>query len=217
MAFGNKKAIISVVGKRCAISGVPNFLDDSLHPWREKLHQAAFGKASLQEAIEARALQEILSLSVAGKGRVEEVRRLYPFGLSVDAINAILKDTRLAINRTTLTTRTVIAVLCVAACFTSFYLVFTSGTEQRLTAGWSRWQEMVADSTFLVTAIGASWALLNFSTRFVLKKRFPQMQLALQQKIGKTGYSMLGGIIAVFAVCIWLSPIKPLWLAGPFH
>ena len=115
MGLGSKKAIIAVVGKRCAISGVPNFLDTPLQPWCDKLHQAAIGKASLEPAIEARALHEILSLTVSGKGRIEEVRRLYPFGLSPAAMTSILADMHLALNKTTLKIRAVIAVLCLIA------------------------------------------------------------------------------------------------------
>lgn len=213
MRLGAKKAVISAVGKRCAISGVPPFLDEPLQPWRGKLHEARLGKGSLEEALTARALREIMSLTIAGKGRIEEVRRLYPYGLSGEAMNSLLADTQLALNRTTLKTRTVIAVLCAVVCAGLFYLWFVAGFEARVTMGWMRYNGLAADVALLGGALAASWGALNFSTRFVLRQRFPQHALALQQKIGKTGYGMLGGIAAAFILCLLLAPVKPLWLA----
>ena len=217
MGFGGKKAVISVVGKRCAISGVPAFLDDALKPWREKLHQAARGAAPLEAAIEARALKEILALTVAGKGKTEEVRRLYPFGLSSEMLSGILVDTQLALNKTTLKTRTIIATLCVIFCAAIFYGLFIFGLEGYLTFGWNRFLELAADLAVLAGTLSASWAMLNFSARFVLKRRFPQLALALKQKIGKTGLSMLGGIVLSFIIFILLAPVKPLWLLHLVH
>jgi hypothetical protein len=213
MGLGNKKAIIAAVGKRCALSGVPPFLDAPLQPWRDKLHQVGQGKASLEEAVSARALREILSLTVAGKDRIEEVRRLYPFGLSPDVMNSMLTDMRLALNKTTLKIRTVIALLCVGVCGALFYGWFGTGLEARTTLHWSRVNGCAADSALLLLALAASWAVLNFSTRFVLMRRFPQLVLALQQKIGKTGYGMLSGVTAAFILFVTLAPIKPLWLS----
>ncbi|MDR3449321.1 MAG: hypothetical protein P4M15_06185, partial [Alphaproteobacteria bacterium] len=99
MSFGSKKAIISAVGKRCALMGVPNFLDDALAPGREKLKQAAGGHGALESALDLRALREILALSVSGRGTPEAVRKIYPFGLSNEAVSEILTHTRLAINK----------------------------------------------------------------------------------------------------------------------
>ncbi|MDR3451130.1 MAG: hypothetical protein P4M15_15530, partial [Alphaproteobacteria bacterium] len=62
-------------------------------------------------------------------------------------------------------------------------------------------------------ALAASWALLNFAARIVLKRRFPKLAIALKQKIGKTGYTMLAGVAAAFVACLLLAPYKPLWLA----
>jgi len=213
MGFVNKKAVISVIGKRYAIIGTPNFLDTSLQPWRDKLHQAAFGKAPLTEALEVRALREILSLTVSGKGYIENVRKIYPYGLSAEAIKSILGDMQLALNQTTLKTRTLIATLCVGLCGALFYALFVTGVEAHVTASWNRLISFILDGIVLGGALAASWAILNFSTRFVLKKRFPQLRLALQQKIGKTGYSMLGAIILIFALCVYLAPIKEPWFS----
>jgi hypothetical protein len=214
MDFGGKKAIVCAVGKRCAISGVPNFLDTTLKPWRDKLHLAALGQAKLEDAMEARALNDILALTVAGKDRAREIRKLYPFGLSSEALASILTDMRLALNKTTLKTRAVMAMLCGGVCAAAFYTLFGTGVEVRVARGWNRYVDLGFDLAMLAAALGASWVILNFSTRFALQRRFPHLPHALQQKIGKTGYSMLGGIAAAFVVFLLSAPVKPLWLAG---
>ncbi len=217
MDFGNKKAVVSVVGKRCAISGVPNFLDDALNPWIEKLRVAATHTGNLNEAIEVRALKEILSLTVAGKDRTDEVRKLYPFGLSAQTIDGILSDMRLALNRATLKTRATMAIGCVVASALIAYIIFMQGIEARITMGWKWYIGLALDIALTGAMMAASWALLNFSTRFVLQRRFPQLKLALKQKIGKTGRSMLAAIVTVFLVTMFFATIRPLWLALLIH
>jgi hypothetical protein len=217
VSFGTRKAVVSAVGKRCALSGVPNFLDEPLKPWREKLHQSGLGLAPLNDALEAKALNEILSLTASGHDRPDDVRKLYPFGLSSEAIVSILADMRLSLKRTTLRIRTLMAVFCGAGCAALFYVWFMLGLEARLTLSLNRWAGLGADAAMLALALAASWAILNFSTRYALHRRFPKLTLALQQNIGKTGISMIGGILAVFAIVLLLTPVKPLWLAMLMH
>lgn len=212
MGFGGKKAVVSAFGKRCMLMGVPNFLDDTLKPWREKLHQAAQGTATLDEAMQGRALREILALTMSGKGRAEEVRKVYPFGLSTEAIASILADLQLALNHVTLKTRAMIAALCAGICAAFFYFMFMTDSHAQLTHGMANPIVLGLDSAILAAALGISWATLSFSTRLVLQKRFPQHAVALQQKIGKTGFVMLGAIIAAFAIILLFAPMKPLWL-----
>ena len=111
MGLGAKKAIITVVGKRCALIDVPPFLDAPLAPWRDRLKQAAAGHARLEAALEARALRDILGLVVAGKGRVNEARKLYPFGLSSEALTSMIANMKLALNKATFQTRLALAIL----------------------------------------------------------------------------------------------------------
>jgi hypothetical protein len=212
IGFGTKKAVISAAGKRCVITGVPFFLDASLQPWREKLEQAAKGKGSLDDAITVRALKEILALIVAGKGHTNEVRRLYPFGLSPNVITSILSDTRLALNRTTLHTRSIVAASCSVVSTILFYVFFVLGFETKVTTDLKLSIRAAIDTSVLITALAASWAILNFATRFALRRRFPQLQMAVKQKIGKTGLTMLGGITICFIATLVLTPLRPLWL-----
>ncbi len=216
MDFGGKKALVSAVGKRCALSGVPNFLDLSLKPWRDKLHSAALGQAPLENALGARAMKDILSLTATGKESERDVRKLYPFGLSQEAIGAILGDMRLALKKTTLKTRAIAASLCGGFCIAFFYFFFMKGIEAQATSGLDYRAAFGLDLAALAGALGASWGILNFSTRLALKSRFPQMPFALKQMIGKTGLGMAAEIIAAFILFLLLAPAKPLWLARIF-
>jgi hypothetical protein len=158
-------------------------------------------------------LREILALTVSGKGRADEVRKTYPFGLSNEVIAAILDDMQLALNQATFKTRAIIAALCAGVCAGLFYFLFTTSAHTQITQGWANAAVAALDMAILAAALGLSWAVMNFSTRFVLQKRFPQLSVALQQKIGKTGLVMLGGIIAAFVIILLLTPFRPVWLA----
>ena len=212
MGLGSRKAVVSAVGKRCALVDVPTFLDEPLTPWRDKLHLAAEGKATLESAIEARAIKDVLSLTIAGKGNLKEVRKVYPFGLSQEAIKSLLADTDAALKKTTVKTRAIIATLCVALCIGLFYKLYATGFLTWMTMGKSRLASFATDMTVLTLALGSSWLVLNFTTRAVLRRRFPTFIFALQQKIGKIGLSMLSGIVIAFALFIRLSPLPSAWL-----
>ena len=217
MGLGRSRAMVSVVGKRCALVDVPAFLDEPLKPWRDKLHQAAVGKAMLEAAMEARAIKDVLALAIAGKDTLKEVRKLYPFGLSQEIIKSLLSDTRLALKKTTITTRSALAALCVALCSGLFYKLYMTGFLAWATMGWSHPTSFAADMTILVLALGSSWMALNFATRLVLRRRFPQFTFALQQKVGKIGLGMLSSIVVAFALCLWLAPLAPAWLGSIKH
>jgi hypothetical protein len=212
-AGAKKRVVVSAFGKRCFIMGVPPFLDGSLKPWLDKLKLAATGAGPLEPALEARALREIMGLVVSGKARIEEARRLYPYGLSPEVLKAILYDLRLALNRVTLKTRSALAVASVVVSAFMFHLAFDGGWFNLGMAGRSAALSLVLTLLFPGLLVGAAWAGLSLATRFVLKKRFPNLPLAAKQKIGKTGLAMVGGTVAAFLLFLLLAPVKPFWLA----
>jgi len=210
--LGGKKAVVSAIGKRCVIVGVPPFLDLSLKPWMEKLHLAASGKLPLEQALQARAIKEILSLVVSGRGGKREIQKLYPYGLSSGAVESILADLKNALKRMTLTVRTITAVACAVLAGGFFYLLFPMGLEYRLMQNAGPLASFGFGAATLAAALGASWAALNFAARFALRRRFPKNALALQQKTGKTGYALFAAVAAAFFIAIALAPVKPFWL-----
>ncbi|MDD5586439.1 MAG: hypothetical protein PHY92_05730, partial [Alphaproteobacteria bacterium] len=112
-------------GKRGLMSGLPAFLDESLKPSREHLARAAAGTASLDKALEARAVREALSLKLSGKGLLNELRRLYPVGLSPKAAGEILDNMEKALRRITLRARLTVAIFSLVlstGLFAGFFL-----------------------------------------------------------------------------------------------
>jgi hypothetical protein len=207
--LAGKKALLSAVGKRCVLSGVPNFLDFTLRPWREKLHAAALGQASVDDALGARAVKDVLCLVVAGNGTERHVRRAYPFGMSSEAILAMIKDMRLALKKKTQNTRAAVAL----ACFLIWGAVFFAHFVKGLAVGdLANVQAFGADLTLLAVALISSWVALNLAARVVLKQYLPDAPYALQQAVGKIGLGMFLGITAAFVVSLLLAPVKPLWL-----
>ncbi|MDD4616343.1 MAG: hypothetical protein PHW76_04400 [Alphaproteobacteria bacterium] len=210
--LGGKKAIVSAVGKKCVLSGIPNFLDLTLKPWREKLHLAALGRGPLEDAMGARAVQDLLNLSLAGKANEKEVRKLYPFGLSSEAIQSMLRDVREGLKRATLRTRAGVASFCVLASALFFFVFFMQGFEARLTQNADTRTVFWIDFGALLAALAASWTILTLSIRFSLQRRFPSMKHSLQQNIGGIGLGMVGAIMAAYAALLLLSPVRPAWL-----
>jgi len=214
VVLGKKKADISVVGKRCAITGVPYFLDAPLASWMEKLRTASVGQAAIEGALGVRAIKDALKICVSGKGSVQELRRLYPFGLSSGVMQNMMQWMKLALNKVTLKTRAAVACSGVVASFAVFYLRFKSGVLSQVP--YDAYKSAALDIVMLSAALGVCWATLNFAVRFVLKRRFPQAAFSLQQKIGKTGLSMIAGIVIAFVLAVAFSPIKPAWLVSVF-
>ncbi|MDD3029998.1 MAG: hypothetical protein PHS57_06945 [Alphaproteobacteria bacterium] len=212
MDLGGKKAIVSAVGKRGAMAGVPNFLDHVLKPWRDKLKLAAFGQTPLEEALEVRAIRDALALTVSGKGTDRDMRCLYPFGLSSEVIGSLLNDMNLALKKTTLRTRALMATVCGTLCALFFYGFFFHGHEAQLTQGLPWIEAFGMDMAVLGGALLASWLLLLTATRLALKGRFPYRAYRFQQRVGKTGLSMVLGILVIFILLLLMAPIKPLWL-----
>jgi hypothetical protein len=94
-------ASFAILGKRNALLGVPAFLDRALKPWRDHLEAAAKDPSRLHKAIEARALRDAVALTIAGKTKPIDLRRLYPYGLSPRCAQDIMVAARKALNKLT--------------------------------------------------------------------------------------------------------------------
>ena len=212
MDFGTKKALVGAFGKRCILIGVPAILDDALVPFREKLKAAARGEGALDDALDARALRDALRLHLEGKRQAADLRKLYPLGLSPEAAQEILANMRLALNRATKRQRGLVAIGCGVGSALLFAGVFFTPLHTGLTGGWPMAAGALADLALLVAALIGSTVALDSVTRFSLRRRFPDLRIVFGQATGKTGLSMLGGIIALFALILALAPVKPAWV-----
>jgi hypothetical protein len=214
MSFNGKAVLVSSFGKRGALMGVPPFLDNALESWREKLRSATTGKGNMDDALGARVMRDALTLQLSGKTDMRELRKLYPLGLSNEAAQEIMTNMRLALNRHTLHVRAIVAVLCAVLSGGLFVGLFFTQLNVQLTQNLQTYAGMGVDLGLLMLACSLSWLALASVTSFALRKRFPDSKIPLTQKIGKTGYAMLGAIVAMFIVVVMLA--KPAWLLITF-
>lgn len=210
----NKRVtIVSVFGKRCALMGIPAFLDETLRPWRERLKQAVQGRTKIEDAIEARALREALELVLAGQGKLENLRRLYPVGLSAEAMKEILGNLGRALKRLTLHVRSAAAVLFGLISAGIFAAIFLANLGPRLMQGWPPAAQPIFDLALPVILMSLSWIGLNKSVQFALRRQFPAQKIPLLQNTGKTCTVMLAGIALAYVAILFLMPTKPVWLS----
>jgi len=212
MNFAGKKVIVNVFGKKSILLGVPAFLDTALTTVRDTLHKAAKGTVKLEDALGARVMKDALKLQLAGVGQVNALRRIYPHGLSPQAATEILKNMRLALNRLTLRSRSLVAILGAIISIGIFGGIFLTPFHQQMTEGLKLPVAAAIDGGLLLAVLAGGWFALSSAMRFVLQKRFPDFKIPITQKTGKTGYAMLAAITAAFVIVILLAPAKPAWL-----
>jgi hypothetical protein len=212
-----KLGTASIFGKRGMLVNLPPFLDEAIAVQRTHLSQAAKGQGSLDSAMTARCLREALALQAAGKGNFVDLKRIYPVGLSVDAAKEIMGNMRKALNRTTLHLRAGGAALFTVLAAGGFYGLFFTPLYGRCAAG-LRWiVEMGIGIALPLAAMLLAWLLLGLAVRMVLSRRFPGIRFALWQKTGKTGFAMMGLILAVYAAFLALAPTRPVWIYHLIH
>jgi len=202
--FSGKGALVSVFGKMGKLSGVPPFLDAALSETRKELAQAARGQRSLAGTTEAmRLTREALDLVLSGKTHPNELRRLYPVGLSGETAKEIMTNIVLGLKKDTAHMRLYAGAACVAAStllfLPFFYLpqltLFLSGLSASLALG--------IMALLPLGALGGSWIALSHAAKWSLKRKYPQATIASVQHIGKTGYGTLGLIALIYAL-LWV-------------
>ncbi|MDD3181377.1 MAG: hypothetical protein PHD48_01005 [Alphaproteobacteria bacterium] len=203
--FGKRAILVSCFGKRAVLSGVPPFLDDALKTPREHLAQTAKGTLPLEGALQTRLLREALDLSLSGKNSPNSLRRLYPIGLSANVAAEIMNNLRLALKVATSRTRLISAALTVLFSTLLFSGLFFTPTFMTVTQGLTAIPLMAAIIVIPLLVIAASWLVLLHSTKWGLHRRFPTATVALSQSIGKTGYSALALIAALYLVILYFS------------
>ncbi len=212
MDFNGKKAIVGAFGKRGALIGVPPFLDSALAPDREKLNEAARGRAELEPAVKAPLMRTALALVIAGKDDPRELRRNFPLGLSADAAQEIASNMRLALNRFTRRARAGIASACGMVAAGLFAGYFMTPLHARLAENFAWPAAALVDLSPLALALAGSWFALSAAIRMVLQRSFPSLKIPLRQKTGKTGISMQAGIALCYLIALFLAPVRPGWL-----
>ena len=212
MGFAGKKVIVNVFGKKQVLLGVPPFLDTALEPAREYLLKATRGESNLDAALQARVMKDALKLQLAGQGKVNALRRIYPQGLSPKVAGEILGNMRLALNRMTLRSRTLVAVICAVIGYCVFAGVYLTPLRNNLTAEMNGHAAMGFDLAVLIGTLVACWFALSAAIRFVLQKHFPDYTIPITQKTGKTGLTMLAALVVAFVLVVMFAPLQPEWV-----
>ena len=198
MRIGTKSGIVSCVGKQARLSGVPAFLDESLTDARRELARAAHGAVSLEQTLTARALSDALGLALTGKTAPNDLRRLYPVGLSGDAAKEIMDNMALALKAETRRTRIMTAILCIivsGGVFAGLLMSPFLSALPPITA-------LLVKAALPVIVLGLDWVILSQTARWGLKKKFPTLAMTRTQSIGRTGYATLAGILALYGALL---------------
>ncbi|MDD5587207.1 MAG: hypothetical protein PHY92_09710 [Alphaproteobacteria bacterium] len=205
LQMSGKVVIAAAFGKRGLMSGIPSFLDESLKPWREHLARAAEGTESLDKALEARALREALDLKLSGKDLVNDLRRLYPIGLSSKTAGEILDHMEKALRRITLRERLIVAVLSLFLSAALFTGLFLTPLHAAITKNLTPRFVLLVESLLPAAAIGLSGFAFVHAAKWVLQRRYPRSDVRLTQSIGRIGYGTLAGILVIYVIAYLLA------------
>ncbi|MDD3289188.1 MAG: hypothetical protein PHX43_09365 [Alphaproteobacteria bacterium] len=213
---GGKATLISVFGKRKLIFGCPAFLDVSLETSRNMLEKSAAGTLPLDQAIITRALNDALALELSGKNLnldngAKELRKQYPIGLSPEVAKEIMRNMGLAIANITRKGRTFAATAMLALSAAMFAGVFLSSMHERILSSFPKEILLLFYALFPILVASLCWIGISQSARLALLRRYPDNQVHLRQKIGKTGYAIIAAVFALYAAVLMIAPIKPWW------
>ena len=113
--------------------------------------------------------------------------------------------------------RSGIAGAGVASSLVVFVMWFMTGLRTQLTQSLSISASGFCDAIILAMVMASGWLGLSYAIRFLLQKKFPKFRVPLNQKIGKTGQAMLGGIFVAFIMALFLVPVPPAWFDILLH
>jgi hypothetical protein len=201
--IGKSLFALTVFGKKGLISGAPAFLDAALKPARAALAEAASGSSkALDKAMETRAIREAITLVLEGKKNTNDLRRLYPIGLSPQVAQEIMIAANKSLRVMTRGLRIGIGALCFGlsvGAFAGFFL-----TPLKAMLGASPPLASAAKILLPILALGLSWFALNHATKWKLHVRVPRATPHFVQDIGLIGKGALAAIAFFYAALLFL-------------
>lgn len=214
--FGDEAKRIAVFGHKRTFLEVPAFLDNSLSASLEQLKQTVAGKGSLDKVLETRVFKEVCGLILQGGGTVEQLRKLYPQGLSKPMMQQILQLMRKALARQTMVARW-------AGFLAAFVLADVLGGALYLTP---MHKTLLASGAGLTLAVeifvplfcaALGFMLTGQAALFHLRRRFPDSKLAVHHHSGLLGVA--AAVVAFVVPCLiaLLQPEGVQWLALITH
>jgi len=201
----NKPISISCFGKNKKLAGVPAFLDQGLREARKNLTGAVAGRIPLEMALSTRAINDAFSLILSGKTHPNNLRRLYPVGLSGEAAQEIMENLVQLFRRSTMRTRLIVSSVSLVLCLAAFTgLSFSSAFANLATMGGTY---LVIPIKILIPmiALSVTWLALQQASKAALRKQLKQAKIAAPQSIGRTGAAALGVILLLYLIILFLS------------
>ncbi len=200
--INDKPRMIAVFGQKAFLAGIPAFLDNSLKEARELLVNAAKGKGQIGKALEARALQDALNLTLRGKTHPNELRRCYPIGLSADAAREIMQNMGLALRSQTRKIRFIVATSFLGATTVFFASLFFTSLFAKMSLGWAPFTFLSVLVLLPFITVGLCWFILINTTQWALEQRFRSAKVGSKQPIGRVGYGTFAAIFVIYILML---------------
>jgi len=215
MKIGKGEYIVSAFGKNGRLSGVPAFLDKTTAAARKTLEQAAQGHVPMDRALTVRLLRDGLGLVLAGKTQTNDLRRLYPAGLSGAAAQEIMQNINLALKSLTMEARAMTGGIAVFVCLLLFGGFFFTPLFGQLNQSLSPKLVRVIELLLPLLAMGGAWQALTTTAKGALKRKYPTASVAQAPNIGKIGYSSLAAIAAIYVLFYFI--VSSEWFTQLFY
>lgn len=201
----------SLLGLKCVILDLPNFLDTALDEPVARFEAGVKQPGTLSKALEIRVCREAFGLLQLKDTNAKMLRQLYPCGLSVEMAQRILDMVRKLVHSQTIIARIIAAAVSVFLFVAVDYGIITSGGRAILAAKTKPFLVLGFD---LMLCVGG-YFLQNYVLRVVAAKKL-QMQLGGNEKIvtqSAGGVGIIAGIIVMLVYIAMLFVFKsvPSW------
>lgn len=205
MRIGKQEYVISAFGKTGRLSSVPSFLDQSTSSARAALAQAAKGLGPLDKALTVRLIRDALGLTLGGKTQTNDLRRLYPTGLSGNAAEEIMRNISLALKYFTMKARGLAGGLALLVSALLFGGYFFSPLFARLHANEDMKLIRTIEVLVPLLVMGAAWMAILHTAKWALKRKYPTAGIAQSQNVGKIGYVTVCAIAVIYVLFFYLA------------
>lgn len=203
--FNGKAALVIAFGKKGHLSGVPPFLDAALTSKLNDLKAAASGGKSIEKLLKIKLIADALNLVLQRKTHPNDLRRLYPVGLSAPMASQILSLLAQTLKSATFGSRLAMALFGTgisAALIGAFYF---SSLHQQLTTSLSPNAFKTIEILMPLLLMGGTYMAVEIMAKVSLNRHHPDIQVSGNQDVGKTGYTALA-LIALLDIAARFLP-----------
>ncbi len=210
--FVDENKRIAIFGNRNTMLEVPAFIDKTLAEGLALLEEAKKGKVNFHKALAFRAIAEAAQMVLNGNGRVDNLRKLYPVGISKPVIQQILAGVKQALARVTVAARWAgfIASFIVADVLGGVLYITPLHRTLLETAG--RQGTLAIEMLVPLFCAIVGYILTGQAALFHLRRQFPQAKPALHHHGGLLGVAAaVMAFVVPFGIAL-LYPENVQWL-----